>query len=42
VLALAFGILIVLLVVVGSTMIMTNLNENLMPPSEAMNLHMQH
>ena len=42
VLALAFGILIVLLVVVGSTVIMTNLNENLMPPSEVMNLHMQH
>ena len=42
VLALAFGILIVLLVVVGSTVIMANLNENLMPPSEVMNLHMQH
>ena len=42
VLALAFGILIVLLVVVGSTMIMTNLNENLMPSPEVMNLHMQH
>jgi cytochrome o ubiquinol oxidase operon protein cyoD len=42
VLALAFGILIVLLVVVGSTVIMTNLNENLMPPSDVMNLHMQH
>ena len=42
VLALAFGILIVLLVVVGSTVIMTNLNENLMPPPEVMNLHMQH
>ena len=42
VLALAFGILIVLLVVVGSTVIMTNLNENLMPPSEVMNLQMQH
>ena len=42
VLALAFGILIVLLVVVGSTVIMANLNENLMPPPEVMNLHMQH
>ena len=41
VLALAFGILIVLLVVVGSTVIMANLNENLMPP-DVMNLHMQH
>ena len=42
VLALAFGILIVLLVVVCSTVIMTNLNENLMPPPGVMNLHMQH
>ena len=42
VLALAFGILIVLLVVVGSTVIMANLNENLMPPADVMNLHMQH
>jgi cytochrome o ubiquinol oxidase operon protein cyoD len=42
VLALAFGILIVLLFVVGSTVIMANLNENLMPPPEVMNLHMQH
>ena len=42
VLALAFGILIVLLVVVGSTVIMANLNENLMPSPEVMNLHMQH
>ena len=42
VLALAFGILIVLLVVVGSTVIMANLNENLMPPPDVMNLHMQH
>jgi len=42
VLALAFGILIVLLVVVGSTVIMTNLNENLMPPPDVMNLHMRH
>jgi cytochrome o ubiquinol oxidase operon protein cyoD len=42
VLALAFGTLIVLLVVAGSLLIMTNLNENMMPPSELMNLHMQH
>ena len=42
VLALAFGILIALLVVVGSTVIMANLNENLMPSPEVMNLHMQH
>jgi cytochrome o ubiquinol oxidase operon protein cyoD len=42
VLALAFGILVVLLVVGGSLVIMTNLNDNLMPSSEVMNLHMQH
>jgi cytochrome o ubiquinol oxidase operon protein cyoD len=42
VLALAFGSLIVLLVVAGSLLIMTNLNENMMPSSELMNLHMQH
>ena len=38
VLALAFGILIVFLVIAGSLWIMTNLNENLMPSSELMNL----
>ena len=42
VLALAFGVLIVLLVVIGSLWIMTNLNDNMMPPAELMNLHMQH
>jgi cytochrome o ubiquinol oxidase subunit IV len=42
VLALAFGILIVFLVVVGSLWIMFNLNDNMMPPPELMNLHMQH
>jgi cytochrome o ubiquinol oxidase subunit IV len=42
VLALAFGILIVFLVVIGSLWIMTNLNDNMMPPPELMNLHMQH
>ena len=41
VLALAFGVLIVLLVVVGSAWIMTNLNDNLMPSREMMNLHTQ-
>lgn len=41
VLALAFGLLIVTLVVVGSLWIMTNLNDNMMPPPELMNLHMQ-
>jgi cytochrome o ubiquinol oxidase operon protein cyoD len=39
VLALAFGILIVLLVDVGSLWIMTNLNDGMMPPAELM--HMQ-
>ncbi|MGB6312377.1 MAG: cytochrome o ubiquinol oxidase subunit IV [Pseudolabrys sp.] len=42
VLALAFGMLIVFLVVVGSLWIMTNLNDNLMPSQDLMNLHMQH
>ena len=42
VLALAFGVLIVFLVIVGSLVIMANLNENMMPPTELMNLHMQH
>ena len=42
VLALAFGILIVFLVVAGSLWIMTDLNDNMMPPPELMNLHMRH
>jgi cytochrome o ubiquinol oxidase operon protein cyoD len=42
VLALAFGVLIVFLVVAGSLWIMSNLNDNMMPPAELMNLHMQH
>ena len=42
VLALAFGVLIVILVVAGSLWIMANLNDNMMPPAELMNLHMQH
>ena len=41
VLALAFGVLIVTVVVAGSLWIMTDLNESMMPP-ELMNLHMQH
>jgi cytochrome o ubiquinol oxidase subunit IV len=41
VLALAFGVLIVFLVMVGSLWIMANLNHNLMPSPELMNLHMQ-
>jgi hypothetical protein len=42
VLALAFGVLIVLLVVAGSLVIVANLNENMMPSPELMNLQMQH
>ena len=42
VLALAFGVLIVFLVVVGSLWIMTNLNDNMMLPAELMNVQMQH
>lgn len=42
VLALAFGILIVILVVAGSLWIMTDLNENMTMLPELMNLHMQH
>jgi cytochrome o ubiquinol oxidase operon protein cyoD len=38
VLALAFGVLIVALVIAGSLWIMMNLNENMMPSSELMNL----
>jgi cytochrome o ubiquinol oxidase subunit IV len=40
VLALAFGVLIVTLVVAGSLWIMTNLNDRMMP-AQLMNLHMQ-
>ena len=42
VLALAFGLLIVTLVVAGSLWIMTNLNGNMVPTPEILNLHMQH
>ena len=42
VLALAFGVLIVTIVVAGSLWIMTNLNDNMMLPAKLMNLHMQH
>jgi cytochrome o ubiquinol oxidase subunit IV len=42
VMALAFGVLIVILVVVGSLLIMADLNDNMMPTAEMMNLHMQH
>jgi cytochrome o ubiquinol oxidase operon protein cyoD len=42
VLALAFGVLIVTIVVAGSLWIMANLNDSMMPPAELMNMHMQH
>jgi cytochrome o ubiquinol oxidase operon protein cyoD len=42
VLALAFGVLVVFLMIAGSLWIMTNLNDNMMPSSEPMDLHMQH
>ncbi len=42
VMALAFGVLIVALVVVGSLLIMADLNDNMMAPPELMNLQMQH
>jgi cytochrome o ubiquinol oxidase operon protein cyoD len=42
VLALAFGVLIVTLVVGGSLWIMTDLNHNMMSPAEMMNGPMQH
>jgi cytochrome o ubiquinol oxidase operon protein cyoD len=42
VLALAFGILIVILVVAGSLWIMSNLNNNMVVSPDIMNLHMQH
>ena len=42
VLALAFGVLIVFLVVAGSLWIMANLNDNMMLSPELMNMHMQH
>jgi cytochrome o ubiquinol oxidase operon protein cyoD len=39
--ALAFGVLIVALVVVGSLLIMADLNDNMMPVADLMNLQMQ-
>jgi cytochrome o ubiquinol oxidase subunit IV len=41
VLALAFGLLIVALVIIGSLWIMANLNANMMPSADLMNLQMQ-
>jgi cytochrome o ubiquinol oxidase operon protein cyoD len=42
VLALAFGIFIVVVMVAGSLWVMADLNENMMPFAEVMDLHMQH
>jgi cytochrome o ubiquinol oxidase operon protein cyoD len=42
VLALAFGVLAVIVIIAGSLWIMTNLSANMMPPPELMNLQMQH
>lgn len=42
VLALAFGVLIVFLVVAGSLWIMANLNHDMMPMPQLTNLQMQH
>jgi len=42
VLALAFGLLIVTVVVAGSLWIMANLSASTMPSAELMDLHMQH
>ena len=42
VLALAFGVLIVLLVMIGTIWIMTHMDANMMPSPELMNLQMQH
>jgi cytochrome o ubiquinol oxidase operon protein cyoD len=42
VLALAFGVLIVFLVMIGTIVIMAQMNANMAAPSEMMNLQMQH
>ena len=42
VLALAFGVLLVILVIAGSLWIMTNLNANMMPSDGMMTTHGQH
>jgi cytochrome o ubiquinol oxidase subunit IV len=41
ILALAFGVLIVFLVLAGSLVIMHDLNDNMMPAAKLMNLHMK-
>lgn len=42
VLALAFGVLIVLLVMAGSLVIMTNLNGSMMPPADMLDMQMKY
>jgi cytochrome o ubiquinol oxidase subunit IV len=42
VLALALGVLIVVLVAAGSIFIMANLSETMMPPPDLMNMPMRH
>ena len=42
VLALAFGVLIVFLVMIGTIFIMAHMNMNMAPSPEMMNLHTQH
>jgi len=42
VLALAFGVLIVFLVMIGTIWIMTHMDANMMPDPELMNLQLQH
>jgi len=42
VLALAFGVLVVFLVMIGTIWIMEHMNENMMPGPEITNLQMQH
>jgi cytochrome o ubiquinol oxidase operon protein cyoD len=42
VLALAFGVLIVLLVMAGSLVIMANLNGSMMPPADLMDMQMHY
>ena len=42
VLALAFGVMIVFLVMIGTIWIMAHMNHNVMLPPEVTNLHLQH
>jgi cytochrome o ubiquinol oxidase subunit IV len=42
ILALAFGVLIVLLIIGGSIWIIANINDNTMPSAVLMNMHIEH